>query len=289
VSWNKNLPDGGKSLKLGDDDIRANMDHLEDSLAREHEFPGTYGVNAGRHKLPVGALADRAAVASPPDGMLFGRNEFPVLDMRQAGAWVSMLGQATGTRAQRAALANVPDGFVWLDQDSYVPSFRQGGAWRQPGPVSLLADTSTDPTEFDEAAWTVCKATGGLVDFEHALALPTGSEAYGVFACFGTTLGCLGPGVRGAAVRLERKVGGGAYAVVRDFVIDIPENRSEYVSGFVPLDAWVAGGQTVTVRLSGRTNKGAGAANAKFAYADNAPTGATVSTYLGLLAFAMRT
>ena len=49
MSWDKNKPAGSQKIRLSDDEIRANWAALEDALGRDHNFPGTEGVDAGEH------------------------------------------------------------------------------------------------------------------------------------------------------------------------------------------------------------------------------------------------
>jgi len=49
MTWDKNKPAGSQKIRLSDDEIRANWAALEDALGRDHNFPGTEGVDAGEH------------------------------------------------------------------------------------------------------------------------------------------------------------------------------------------------------------------------------------------------
>lgn len=49
--WDKNKPQGSIKLRFLDDQCRDNFAALEDALSREHIFPGTEGVDAGKHKF----------------------------------------------------------------------------------------------------------------------------------------------------------------------------------------------------------------------------------------------
>lgn len=51
ATWDKNQPAGTLKVRVVDDYIRANNDALQDALARQHTFPGTYGASAGKHVL----------------------------------------------------------------------------------------------------------------------------------------------------------------------------------------------------------------------------------------------
>jgi len=50
MTWNKNKPAGSDPLNISDDLIRQNWAALEDALARDHNFPGTEGSDAGEHE-----------------------------------------------------------------------------------------------------------------------------------------------------------------------------------------------------------------------------------------------
>ncbi|RLG29497.1 hypothetical protein DRN98_08325 [Methanosarcinales archaeon] len=50
ATWDKTKPSGSDSISQGDDIIRNDKEYLEDTLSRDHNFPGTYGVDAGEHK-----------------------------------------------------------------------------------------------------------------------------------------------------------------------------------------------------------------------------------------------
>jgi hypothetical protein len=49
--FNKDLPIGSHKLRLGDDEIRANMTALEDAIGRNHKFPTGAGTDAGEHEV----------------------------------------------------------------------------------------------------------------------------------------------------------------------------------------------------------------------------------------------
>ena len=50
-NWDKDKPAGTTKIRLSDEQIRANYAALEDALARDHEFPGNEGSDAGEHKF----------------------------------------------------------------------------------------------------------------------------------------------------------------------------------------------------------------------------------------------
>jgi len=50
ATWDKTKPSGSDSISQGDDIIRNDKEYLEDTLSRDHHFPGTYGTDAGEHK-----------------------------------------------------------------------------------------------------------------------------------------------------------------------------------------------------------------------------------------------
>ena len=53
-NFDKTLPIGSKKLRLSDDDIRQNMDALEDALVRSGmKFPTEYGIDAGEFLVPT--------------------------------------------------------------------------------------------------------------------------------------------------------------------------------------------------------------------------------------------
>lgn len=49
ATYDKTKPAGADALQDSDADLRGNFDALQDALAREHTFPGTYGSTAGKH------------------------------------------------------------------------------------------------------------------------------------------------------------------------------------------------------------------------------------------------
>jgi len=56
--WDKNKPAGSQKIRLSDDEIRENMDCLEDALSRDHKFPATKGTDAGEHDAATFAKQD---------------------------------------------------------------------------------------------------------------------------------------------------------------------------------------------------------------------------------------
>jgi hypothetical protein len=66
MAWDKNKPAGSQKIRLSDEEIRENWNCIEDALAREHTFPGTFGGTAGQHTPLLTALqkqTHRAAAA----------------------------------------------------------------------------------------------------------------------------------------------------------------------------------------------------------------------------------
>lgn len=51
MTWKKNEPAGTRQIRSSDELIRDNWDHLEDALARNHQFPDTYGDDSGEHTV----------------------------------------------------------------------------------------------------------------------------------------------------------------------------------------------------------------------------------------------
>lgn len=74
MSWDKNLPNGGLDIGLGDNAIRANNTAIETALGAEHEF-STGGTNAGRHKFVSGNTAARDAITTWVSGSIFFNTE----------------------------------------------------------------------------------------------------------------------------------------------------------------------------------------------------------------------
>lgn len=63
TEWDKNEPQGGRSLKSSDDKLRKNFEMLEEGLDREHIFPGDSGAlgDSGLHKEGSVRVFARAA------------------------------------------------------------------------------------------------------------------------------------------------------------------------------------------------------------------------------------
>lgn len=124
TDWNQNLPSGGIAFNQGDNDIRKNNGALQDALAREHNFPGDQGIDAGRHTFGVGGSTTRdAAITSPSDGNMWFNTDFGsgLLQVYISGAWVTIGSGVTGMIAMFAsdsdpAGASDPPtaGSIWL-------------------------------------------------------------------------------------------------------------------------------------------------------------------------------
>ena len=94
MAWNKNKPAGSDSLKVSDDNIRANNAHLEEALNREHTFPGTGGATgtSGLHKFAIGDAAAQAALPGAQlfAGRLYIRSDLKQLQYYDGAAWQSL-------------------------------------------------------------------------------------------------------------------------------------------------------------------------------------------------------
>jgi len=65
MTWNKDKPAGSDPLNISDDLIRQNWAALEDALARDHNFPGTEGTDAGEHeKVTLREQTEKPPVAT---------------------------------------------------------------------------------------------------------------------------------------------------------------------------------------------------------------------------------
>lgn len=93
MAWDKNQPDGGADIALGDNKIRENNAALETALGREHEF-STGGANSGRHAFLTGNNATRDAIANWVAGSIYFNTEVrsgAICMQRYSGsAWVDL-------------------------------------------------------------------------------------------------------------------------------------------------------------------------------------------------------
>ena len=102
MAWDKTKPDGGAAVSIGDDTIRANMEHIEDYAEVEHDFL----TGSGRHKIGNGTVAARDAISDWVNGSIWFNTEAGTIEQRRAGAWVPIPHAHYGTAAERATLAS---------------------------------------------------------------------------------------------------------------------------------------------------------------------------------------
>jgi len=107
LTWDAAKPAGSQKIRLSDEEIRANWVALADALNREHIFPGTEGVDAGIHKVPVGT-----SNPSGYEGRLAIANN--LLNWYSNGAWRTLI--PAGTK-MAFFQASVPTGWT---QDTSV-------------------------------------------------------------------------------------------------------------------------------------------------------------------------
>ena len=165
MAWDKTKPLGSAPVNIGDDKIRINFDHLEDSLAREHQFPTTYNEDSGRHKFIIASdNRDLVLIPGQVNGMLVGRDDVAALMQRQDGSWVGLVGCTYGTIAERTALTvtptDIPAGYAWVDSDNdqHPLWVWTGSAWSaasveegyEPGDIKVVS-YGTTPT-----GWLYC-------------------------------------------------------------------------------------------------------------------------------------
>lgn len=113
------VPDGGRQVNLGDDDINDFKIDVRERGNLEHDW-GTVGgsTDTGRHKFEVGNLAARGGLVGViPSGQIFFRTDRAGLDIRVAAAWVQQYFYSILTTAQRTALTNVDKGYLVFDTD----------------------------------------------------------------------------------------------------------------------------------------------------------------------------
>ncbi len=84
MAWDKTNPAGTQKIRLSDEEIRDNNDALEDAIGRNHDFPGTYGGDAGEHT--VVELQDQAGDAATPASVIGVYNDSNVLKARLASS-----------------------------------------------------------------------------------------------------------------------------------------------------------------------------------------------------------
>ena len=118
MSWNKNLPDGSKSIALGDDDIRENNDSLEDAVDLEHDFT-TGGTQTGRHAFPVDSLGNLASLnpAGVRGGLAIATGVRPsgVLAYHNGTSWIlADNGNDDVARTDEVNLFTAPSWSEWL-------------------------------------------------------------------------------------------------------------------------------------------------------------------------------
>lgn len=89
TNYDKTLPSGSASIRLGDDKIRDNMAALEEALSVEHNFPDNAGGSRrGRHKFGVGTQAARtAAIGTPATGEVWFDTNYYAWSVYDGTAW----------------------------------------------------------------------------------------------------------------------------------------------------------------------------------------------------------
>lgn len=272
MAWDKTKPDGGAPLKDGDDKIRLNNDHVQDALAREHEFPGTLGTTAGRHKFPTGNQTARNALANLVDGMIFGRSDAFCIDQRISGAWKSMVGYGVGTQAVRNGITSKPTPYHWFDTNSMLPAWWDGTKWYYPGAQAAIDQSSTE-TPISNSWTTMLK---GGVDFELTLALKNSANDQFLLAAFfaggiyrnGTTTG--------AQIRAQIDTGTGVYSGSSQLLpVRLDDDRGvPFLSVIFSAVTLSVANRTIKARVQGVSE--AGTNRYRFNYQPGAPGGGGV-------------
>jgi len=151
LTWDAAKPAGSQKIRLSDEEIRDNWVALADALNREHIFPGTEGVDAGIHKVPVGN-----SNPSGYEGRLAIANN--LLNWYSNGAWRTLI--PAGTK-MAFFQASVPTGWT---QDTSVndkvlrvvsgTGGGSGGSWTISG-ISVSSSASTE----SQSVWVSSTAT----------------------------------------------------------------------------------------------------------------------------------
>ncbi len=75
MAWDKTKPAGNTPLNASDNLIRQNWAALEDALARDHNFPGTEGSDAGEHeKVTLREQTEKPSIAAGKH-VLYAKND----------------------------------------------------------------------------------------------------------------------------------------------------------------------------------------------------------------------
>lgn len=184
MAWDKNLPSGSKKLNLGDDDIRANMDHLEDALGRELDFPGTYGTS-GRVYIGVGTTAQRDAITWPTKTGYAPRwynTDWNGIEARINGTWTALAVQGIGTTTERDAVSNPGTEMRWLNTTTGRWQRWNGSSWADEFDDSNLIDfTQLQSNVNVPGGTTIVNGTtnkGGGTNVEATVTPPAGFQAF---------------------------------------------------------------------------------------------------------------
>jgi len=114
TAYDKTLPSGSASIRIGDDKIRDNFAALEEALLVEHNFPDNAGGSRrGRHKFGVGTQGARtAAIGTPAAGEVWFDTTYYQWTVYDGTAWRA-LGAKIGD-VKMSAIAPVVNSEGWL-------------------------------------------------------------------------------------------------------------------------------------------------------------------------------
>lgn len=151
MTWDAAKPAGSQKIRLSDEEIRANWAALEDALARNHNFAGTLGGDAGEHT--VVELQDQAGNPATPASVIGLYNNADKLYFRLASSGtVTEITQAipSGTKmlfVQNSAptswtFVSENNDTVFINQSTEGNGATTGGSWTISG-VSVDGHTLT--------------------------------------------------------------------------------------------------------------------------------------------------
>jgi len=138
MTWDAAKPAGSQKIRLSDEEIRANWAALEDALARNHNFAGTLGGDAGEHT--VVELQDQAGNPATPASVIGLYNNADKLYFRLASSGtVTEIAEAipSGTKmlfVQNSAptswtFVSENNDTVFINQSTEGNGATTGGSW----------------------------------------------------------------------------------------------------------------------------------------------------------------
>lgn len=137
TNWDKDKPLGTQKIRLSDEEIRANFAALEDAIARNHNFPGNEGSDAGEHAAVE--CQDQAGDPATPASVIAVYNNGDALFAREASSGtISALGGVPSGTKMLFVQGSAPTGWtfdasnndrVLINQSTVGNGGTTGGSW----------------------------------------------------------------------------------------------------------------------------------------------------------------